>query len=55
VALLFVALIGGTAVELARSYDADRRTLELPGFAELRLGPGRKGRARANPPARERD
>jgi cytochrome b len=44
VALLFLALVGGAAFELVRSYDAARRTLRLPGFVELPLGPGARRR-----------
>jgi hypothetical protein len=56
VALVFLVLIGGAAVELVRSYDASRRTLALPGIAQVRLGSGAKKRAlRALPPPRERD
>jgi hypothetical protein len=56
VALVFIALIGGAAVELVRSYDTASRTLALPGMAQVRLGSGAKKRVtRALPPPRETD
>jgi cytochrome b len=56
VALVFLALIGGAAVELVHLYDAASRTLALPGIAQMRLGGGaRKRSLHPLPPPRERD
>jgi cytochrome b len=45
VALVFLALIGGAAVEIVHLYDAARRTIKLPGIAQVRLGSGARKRS----------